>query len=171
MLDGKYFEILVELLAGGTPSQNGLVFLNNEDVYLSVIEGMEVAFEHPVICAIPGFDHNALSVASIPAFFAMKTLALLRREESKKSKDAYDIIYCLRNYLGGTTAIAIEYGNALESPRIWEGVARLTLLFNNINAAGPTAYSTYRKNNDQRELLKREAYERVQDLLRKLREV
>lgn len=52
-----------------------------------------------------GTNRVEIAVCSIPALLAMKGHALAGRY---KQKDAYDIYYCVRNYLGGIEALAQE---------------------------------------------------------------
>jgi len=71
--------------------------------------GAELAIRFHQLTAIegtmPGGGRNRveIAVATIPALLAMKGQALLRRQ---KRKDAYDVYYCIRNYLGGPEALA-----------------------------------------------------------------
>lgn len=102
----RALEVLVEFLAGGEPPPNGLRLIRSEDIYVSIIKGIEVALHHPVEVTLHGPNNVRLSVASIPAFLTMKATALQTREERKKGKDAYDIVYCLRNYPGGSNLCA-----------------------------------------------------------------
>lgn len=164
-VEGEICTVLIELLGGGDPPPNGLRRIPTEDVYVSIIPGMEVAFENPVKVMLSGKGSQTISVASIPAFFAMKAVALERREAFQRTKDAYDILYCLRHYPGGVQAIAEEYRLALANPLIFEGLALLRTLFESSEAAGPLAYSRQAADESEEGLMRREAFERVQELL------
>jgi hypothetical protein len=159
------YEVLIELLAGGDPAPSGLRRIPTEDVYVSIIQGMEVALENPVNLPLPGGSGQRVSVASLPAFFAMKAVALSRRDALIKPKDAYDIIYCLRNYPGGIDAMAREFSNVLPSSIVHAGVELLKDLFASIDSVGPVAYAKDTADPEEASLRRREAFERVALLL------
>ena len=164
-VDGESHTVLIELLAGGTPTSNGLRKISTEDVYVSIIQGIEVALEHPIQVTLPGENDTPVWVASIPTFFAMKAVALDRRELRKKSKDAYDIIYCLRNFPGGVGEIAAKYHEVLPSELVTDGLDLLRSQFESTESIGPTAFARQADNEDDENLMKQEAYERVKELL------
>jgi len=157
--------VLIELLGGGQPPPGGMRSIRTEDVYVSIIKGMEVALDNPRAVQLPEDPGHTVSVASIPAFFAMKAVALESREGLKKTKDAYDIVYCLRNFEGGVESIANQYREVLSNPLVAAGLALLSSLFGSVAAVGPVAYSRGAEDAEQGALLAREAYERVQELL------
>ena len=167
-VEGESHIVLIELLSGGQPPPSGMRNIRTEDVYVSIIKGMEVALDNPVDIQLPENPEHSISVASIPAFFAMKAVALESREELKKTKDAYDIVYCLRNYEGGVEAIANEYREVLANPLVASGLALLAALFSTVEAIGPVAYARGAEDSEQAGLLAREAHERVQELLEAL---
>jgi len=86
--EGEQYQVLVEFLGGGEPPPSGLRRIRTEDVYVSIIKGMEVALDSPLDVQLPDNSRQSVSVASLPAFFSMKAIALERREELKKTKDA-----------------------------------------------------------------------------------
>jgi hypothetical protein len=126
---------------------------------------MEVALDQPVKVPLPDDPSQSVSVASLPASFAMKAVALERREEKKKTKDAYDIIYCLRNYPGGVEAIAQEFSNYTTNQIVASGVALLKELFASPDSIGPVAYAREADDLEDAALKRREAHERVKALL------
>lgn len=95
----------------------------------------------------------------------MKAFALQRRADAKKSQDAYDIVYCLRNYLGGTEAVAREFHVRLPDVLLEDGISRLTTQFASIASLGPEAYARRAQSAEENSLMRREARERVNDLL------
>lgn len=159
------YQVIVELLAGGPTSPSGMVHIPTEDIYVSIIPGMEVALVNPRETRIPASTHQTIHVASIPSFFAMKARALQKREALKKTKDAYDIVYCLRNYPGGSQALAEEFRMAISHPMIASGVELLESLFSSVDAMGPQAYAWGADDFVDVSLKQREAYERVAELL------
>ena len=167
-VEGEYYKVLIELLGGGTPPAGGMRHIRTEDVYVSIIKGIEVALDNPVEVSLPDNFEHTISVASIPAFFAMKAVALESREELEKTIDAYDIVYCLRNYEGGVQAIANEYRKVHANPLVAAGLELLGALFNSTEAVGPVSLAKGAQDADEAALLAREAYERVQELLQAL---
>jgi len=164
----KYIDglpVLLELLAGGEPAQDSLDYIASEDIYVSILEGMEVALKKPVEITLA--DGCVVRAASIPAFFAMKATALEKRDPSKIAKDAYDIVYCLRNYPGGLEAIVQTYRPFEDQPFVEPSLRLLAALFAKDSSLGPVAYAS-RGHEEDRALLAREARERVNDLLDRL---
>jgi len=164
-VEGEDCMVLIELLGGGDPPPNGLSRIQTEDVYVSIISGIEVALDNPAKIMLPDKPDQAILVASIPTFFTMKAVALERRGSLIKTKDAYDIIYCLRNYPGGVQAIAEEFGPALINPLVSSGLALLRILFESPEAIGPQAFSRQATDEDEEGLMRREAFERISELL------
>ena len=163
--EGEQYQVLVEFLGGGEPPPSGLRRIRTEDVYVSIIKGMEVALDQPIEFKLPDDPSLSLSVASLPASFTMKAGALENRVEIKKTKDAYDIVYCLRNYPGGVEAIANEFSAYVSNPIVASGVALLKELFASTDSLGPVAYAREADDLEDAALKQREAYERVHELL------
>jgi hypothetical protein len=164
-IEGESYQVLIELLAGGSPPPNGLRHIQVEDVYVSVIRGMEVAPENPQKVRLPSNASRSVAVSSLPAFFAMKAVALSHREELNRTKDAYDIVYWLRNYPGGVHVVAEQFRSALSNPIVASGVALLRELFASTKAVGPMAYARETVDLDEAALKQREAFERVAEFL------
>ncbi|MGO1077465.1 hypothetical protein [Inquilinus sp. CA228] len=85
---------------------------------------------------MPQGEHNRveLAVASIPALLAMKGFALKNR---MKTKDAYDVYYCIRNYPGGPVALATQCRQILESPEAVKGFKHIAEKFERQDGVGP----------------------------------
>ncbi len=167
-MEGERFQVLIELLAGGDPPPTGLRHIQAEDVFVTITKGLAVALDNPMHVPLPDNSSQRISVASLPAFFSMKAVALGRREELKKTKDAYDLIYCLRNYPGGVEAVATEFRTAVSNSIVASGVKLLRDLFASTDSVGPVAYARDAHNREESELMKREAFERVAELLAKI---
>ena len=75
-----------------------------------------------------------IAVCSIPALLAMKGHALLGRN---KEKDAYDVYYCIRNYLGGPEALAEACLPLLSHESAQEGYAGIARKFDEFDSYGP----------------------------------
>jgi hypothetical protein len=109
---------------------------------LRVIEasGGNVALEHSVSCHLEGIMPDGRSnsvdllVASIPAFLVMKGYALIGRD---KKKDAYDIYFSVRNFEGGTIALAESCKLLLDDVSVITGYRNIASKFKNQDDFGP----------------------------------
>ena len=135
--------------------------------------GADLAFEDPEIltleCVLPGGgkDKAKIRVSSIPAFLIMKGFALGDR---LKEKDAYDIAYCLRNSAGGLDRIIRDLEPLVGNALVQESLNILSEKYADTDTVGPVHVANFQEitDADERELVKRDAYERVQALLRGL---
>ena len=157
--------IVLELLSGGPGRSGELARVAGEDLYLSTIPGLEIALENPLEAEIPTGSGQKIRVASLPAFLAMKTTALANRLEPRSAKDAYDIVYCLRNAPNGIENLARETAVMLPNPLIEQALGRLKEQFGTLESLGPVAYSQYGVDDEEIGILAREARERVSDYL------
>jgi hypothetical protein len=82
-----------------------------------------------------GKNRVEIAVASIPALLAMKGFAIQGRH---KQKDAYDIYYCVRNYPGGTAALAADCQPLLAHANAEQGYRHIAEKFNEPDGYGPT---------------------------------
>lgn len=83
-----------------------------------------------------GINSVRLAVASIPAFLVMKGFALGNR---LKTKDAYDIYYCIRNYPGGFGVLAEACRPLLEHEDARSSHATINEKFETADSFGPTS--------------------------------
>jgi hypothetical protein len=88
--------------------------------------------------AMPDGGSNKVEVAvcSIPALLAMKGHALNGR---LKTKDAYDIYYCVRNYPDGIAALAGDCMPLLEHASGVAGFLYIAAKFDEVDSYGPTS--------------------------------
>ncbi|MDP9158010.1 MAG: nucleotidyl transferase AbiEii/AbiGii toxin family protein [Pseudomonadota bacterium] len=88
--------------------------------------------------AMPDGGSNKVEVAvcSIPALLAMKGHALNGR---LKTKDAYDIYYCVRNYPDGIAALAGDCMPLLEHASGVAGFQYIAAKFDEVDSYGPTS--------------------------------
>ena len=84
---------------------------------------------------VGGTNSVEVAVCSIPALLAMKGHAIGKR---LKHKDAYDIYYCVRNYPGGTEALAEECRPLLEYASGEIGYKFIDSKFDTVESFGPT---------------------------------
>ncbi|TAK14588.1 MAG: hypothetical protein EPO32_01495 [Anaerolineae bacterium] len=134
--------------------------------------GCDLAFEHNVLVSLAGRlpsgarDRVETRVASIPVFITMKGFALKNR---LKEKDAWDIYFCLRNYPGGISDLAIEFKLLLEIALVQEALSHIAEAFVALDSIGPIFVADFEGvAGEERELLIRDSYERVNELLRLL---
>ncbi len=133
----------------------------------------DLAFAAPTNVKIEGVlpdggrDSAIVRVADITAFIIMKGMALADR---LKEKDAWDIYFCLRSYPGGTAALAEQFKPLFNNGLVREGLAKIADKFASVDSYGPVAIASFEEPEDpeDRAFRQRDAFERVQDLLRRL---
>lgn len=164
----------VDLLGGeygGTGSNHRTQAVQN--VRVRKARGADLAFEAPREVIVSGVlpngaaDSVTVRVASIVPFLVMKAMAL---DQRLKAKDAWDIVYCLRNYRGGMDAIVVAFGPHLRHGLVQDGLRRLAGRFSSINDTGPVHVAEFDNvvDVDERNRIRREAFERVQHLIARL---
>ena len=106
-------------------------------------------------------------MASIVAFLVMKGMAL---DDRLKEKDAWDIYYCVQNYPGGLDALAEAVRPFLSNTLVKEGLQKIAKHFASISHLGPKSVADFEglTEMEERELIQRDAFERVDYLLRTL---
>ena len=139
-------------------------FLMPRDVELTrndppIIDGFAVqkadagglALQYPQEISItgkmPDGAHNTVRVtlASIPAFLAMKGFAINGR---LKRKDAYDIYFCIRNYPGGFEQLAQECRYVLATEEGKQGYKHIADKFSRLDGFGPVSVRRFVENTD-----------------------
>lgn len=144
-----------------------------QDIQARKVRGCDLAFIDPIEVTVegqlPGGGKDAvkIQVASLVTFLVMKGMAL---DDRLKEKDAWDIYYCVRNYPGGLDALADELKLHLEHGLVREGIQKIAKHFASESHVGPTAVADFEEISDseERELIQRDAYERVSYVLSKL---
>jgi hypothetical protein len=112
-----------------------------------------------------GKDSVVVKVASIVPFLVMKGMALHTR---LKEKDAWDIYYCLNNYPGGLDALAAVIKKHSSNKLVREGFLKIADKFASEKHIGPKMAADFEElpPGEQRDLLQRDAYEKVDYLLK-----
>lgn len=111
-----------------------------EDFRVQGVDGGEVALAHHVTHKFSGKMPDGRSntvdllVATIPALLAMKGYALVGRD---KKKDAYDIYFSVRNFPGGTNALAAECRPLLAETVARKGFEHIAEKFSSRDSFGP----------------------------------
>jgi hypothetical protein len=166
--------VQVDLLAGeyeGTGKTHRTQKM--QDIRARKARGCDLAFdmfvEVPIEGELPGGGRDSITirVASIVPFFIMKGMAL---EDRLKEKDAWDIYYCVLNYPGGLDALVEKFGPYLKYRLVREGLQKIAKNFASENRVGPKYVADFEEITDpeQRDILQRDAYERVNYILTKL---
>jgi hypothetical protein len=145
-----------------------------QDLKARKARGADLAFELNTTLEITGElpgggrDRVKVKVASIVSFIVMKAEALKGR---LKEKDAWDIDFCLRHFAGGLDAIVEAFRPHVANKLVQEALAILSEKFESVDSVGPTFIANFDELDDpeDRELRQRDAYERIQYLLTKLR--
>lgn len=164
--------VQVDLLSGqygGTGS--GHRHQRVQEIFARKVRGCDIAFTDPVSVMIEGElpngakDSAEIMVASIVAFLTMKAIVLDNR---LKEKDAYDIYYCLKQYGGDLDRLVTEFKPYSDNGLVREGLEKLAKHFESVSHTGPKFVADFEEITDpeQRQLVERDAFERVQYLLK-----
>ena len=115
-----------------------------------------------------GLDAVEVRVAGIVPFLVMKGMAL---HDRLKSKDSWDIYFCLVNYPGGLDALVQEFRPHLQHGLVVEGLHKIREKFLSPDHVGPKSVADFEELTDHeaRDLLQRDAFERMGYLLAQLR--
>ncbi len=92
-----------------------------------------------------GRNRVYIAVASIPALLAMKGYAIANRQ---KSKDAYDIYFCIRNFPDGLDALVAETKSLLEVDTARKGYLLIAGKFRDVDDFGPTSVRQFVEGSD-----------------------
>lgn len=108
-------------------------------------------------------DTADVNVVAVVPYLIMKANALGRG----KAKDAYDIYFLIRHYSGGVRALAEEFENIGSKKLVLEMKEKLQDKFASENHAGPKDVADFMElmDEDESEIIKRDAYEQVHTLL------
>jgi hypothetical protein len=114
-----------------------------------------------------GRDQARIRVSSVVAFLVMKGMAL---HDRLKEKDAWDIYFTLLNYPGGMEALVEEIAPHRSQGLVQEGLRKIAAKFASPDHVGPKFVADFEEIRDaeEREIRKRDAFERVRYLLAKL---
>lgn len=96
----------------------------------------------------------------------MKTAALGRG----KPKDAYDLYFLIKHYQGGIDALAELFASNRQTNIVSDMKKKLYGKFASPEHAGPADVAAFMDTNDEEEIafIKRDAYEQMQALLKKI---
>jgi hypothetical protein len=174
MIGGLPTPIEVDLLAGeyeGTARKHRTQEV--QDVRARKARGCELAFRFAADVPIEGTlpsgarDNAMVRIAAIIPFFAMKGMAMATR---LKEKDPWDVYYCVKNYPGGPEALSAEFAPHIGHGLDKEGLRNIAEKFASPEHFGPKSVVDFDEVTDleERAVIQRDAYERVQYVLRRL---
>lgn len=174
MVKGRPIRVEVDFLAGeyeGTSAKHRTQPV--QEVRARKARGCDLAFELFVETDLKGQlpeggnDQARVRVSSGVAFLVMKGMAL---HDRLKEKDAWDIYFTLTNYPGGADALILEIRPHLELGLVREGLKKISDKFATPEYLGPKFVADFEEpgSEDARALLKRDAFERVDYLVRAL---
>jgi hypothetical protein len=111
-------------------------------------------------------DVARVNVIAIVPYFVMKTAAMGRG----KAKDAYDLYFLVKHYHGGLDSLAKLFDDYRESKIVLDMKEKLSEKFASPNHAGPADVAAFLDLIDEEEIAftKRDAYEQIQALIRRL---
>ena len=166
--------VFVDLLAGEY-GESGKSHKHQkiQDIRALKLRGSDMIFDSYVIVELKGMLPNGsetktkLRVVNIPWFLTMKGNALAKRQ---KSKDAYDIVYVIRNYEGGIDAIVKQFESVIENPVIREGLDNIANAFESMSSSGPIMCADFENETapELRANISRDAFERLSAFLNKI---
>ncbi len=108
-------------------------------------------------------DTARVNVVALVPYFVMKTAAMGRG----KAKDAYDIYFLIKHYLGGAKQLALEFSKSSETQIVRAMREKLSEKFASVDHAGPVDIANFMDLSDEQEIemIRRDAFEQVQALL------
>ncbi|MFA5780381.1 MAG: hypothetical protein WC947_09630 [Elusimicrobiota bacterium] len=144
-----------------------------QDIKARKVRGCDLVFDNFIKVKINGKlpsgaqNQVTVNVASVGPFLAMKGMAIWGRQ---KEKDAYDIWYCCKNFPGGIDSLVQEISPLKGNKLAKEGFEKIRDKFLDVNSIGPNWVADFKEisDTDERERIKREAFELVKYLLDKL---
>lgn len=171
---GHEIKVEVDFLAGqyeGTGKSHRTQKV--QDIHLRKTRGADLAFDAPIEVLVEGElpdggkDRVNVRVASIVSFLVMKAMAL---DDRLKEKDSWDIYFCILNYPGGVEQVVKEFRMHVGHDLVREGLEKLAKHFVAVDSIGPTHVANFEEviEGEEREMLRRDAYERVHYLLAQL---
>lgn len=170
-VEGVFYDVDVDILAGiygGTQSKKRSQHI--QGIRALKATGGNFVFEFPaqkisVTATRPdgAIDIANVNVVAVVPYIIMKTAAMGRG----KAKDAYDIYFVVKHYIGGVRALAKEFEPVKDRKLVLDMKMKLSGKFASVNHAGPKDVADFLDLYDEEsmEIIKRDAYEQIQTLL------
>ena len=169
-IDGVQIVVPVDFLTSEQRYIPKNEFFDITGIHAITSPGAELSFEVNEKITLDGHlpdgSHysTVIKSAGIVALIVMKAHAMDIR---KKSKDAYDIWFCLANYPGNIESIAKDFKQHVEKNSVKKALALLSENFKSIDDKGPkdVVKEDGSADPDYRMFLQQDAFQRVQALL------
>jgi hypothetical protein len=172
--EGENITVQVDLLSceyGGTGRKHRTQRI--QGIRARKARGSDLAFEQykevEIEAELPdgGIDRVKVKISGIVPFIVMKGMALADR---MKEKDSYDIYFCLTHHPQGLDDLISEFKPHIQNKLILEGLRKIADKFASPEYMGPTHVADFEEITDEeeRDRIKRDAFERVRYLLEHL---
>jgi len=172
-IDGQLINVPVDFF---TSEQNYIPrneFLDITGISAITAPGCELGFDVNETIRLSGVLPNGkqysteIKSAGVVALIVMKAYAMDIRA---KTKDAYDIWFCLANHPGGIDVVVQAFLPHIEKSSVKTALSLLAGYFGSINARGPidVVKEEGTTDPDYREFIQQDAFQLVQALLRSL---
>lgn len=140
-------------------------FFESSEPSLQPVHGVEIAFRDNAVLPVGPAGDVEIRVAGIVAFLTMKGIALHDRAP-ERSKDAYDIHYCLEQYPDGIPGITAEFERFRDDALVKEALGKIAGKFKDEEDDGPRMVADVEGIvGDHRAIRKQEVFTRVHDFL------
>lgn len=168
---GSTVTVEIDLLAGeygGTTKTHRTQRV--QDIKARKTRGCDLVFQNnfsiKLFGKMPDGAENEIfiKVANVVPFLVMKGMAMWERY---KEKHAYDIYFTVLHYPGGIEELAKQFKPFTSNKLVREGLGKIRKKFESVNAPGPTWVANFEEVEDveEKERIKRDAFERVNALL------
>ena len=172
-IDGISYDVDVDILAGmygGTQKKNRSQHV--QGIKALKASGGNFAFEFdPQTVKVEALrpdgavDVAHVNVIAVVPYIVMKTAAMGRG----KAKDAYDIYFLIKHYVGGVYALADLFANVKSLGIIREMKDKLAEKFASVNHVGPVDVAEFMEvAGEEAEFIRRDAFEQIQILIKEI---
>lgn len=169
--NGGNITVEVDLLAGeygGTGKSHRTQSI--QDIRARKTRGCDLVFKQNCLLKISAnmpdgaLNEVTIKIASVIPFLTMKGMCIWDRY---KEKDAYDIYFTILHYPGGINELVKIFQSSKTDKLVREGLGKIKAKFKDINAPGPAWLINFEDIDDEeeKERVKRDAYERVNAFL------
>lgn len=175
-VDGVDYDVDVDILAGmygGTQKKKRSQHVQGVKALKATGGNFAFEFEPQKVRVEAKRPDGAIDVANVNViavvpYLVMKTAALGRG----KAKDAYDIYFLIKHYRGGVRKLAEEFSTCADRNTIKDMTEKLEGKFVSENHAGPVDVVNFEDimDEEEAEVIRRDAYEQVQALLNGIKE-
>ena len=162
-VEGVEDPVKLDLICGEYQAEGKVPAIQIDELQINTLRGLDLAFDVCREIEISGrMPDGALNkvrakIVEPEAFILIKAFAL---DERKKPKDAYDIVFVLRNYQPNVEALAERVQSLLKNGLAEEGYGILKSKFETIESIGPTwAAEVYAETGEDMLQAQRAAYE------------